>query len=84
MLMEDLLKDRSTREITHLFEEKIVTQKVDTELYNCTLPMDPMGTPTKNTFPYYDSHRQGSTKRVAVAAPLPGNSSEKTLLAGNC
>jgi hypothetical protein len=27
--------------------------------------------------------KQGGTKRAAVAAPLPGNFSEKTLLAGN-
>ena len=29
------------------------------------------------------TYRQGGTKRAAVAAPLPGNFSEKTLLAGN-
>jgi hypothetical protein len=28
-------------------------------------------------------YTQGGTKRAAVAAPLPGNFSEKTLLAGN-
>jgi hypothetical protein len=29
------------------------------------------------------TQKQGGTKRAAVAAPLPGNFSEKTLLAGN-
>ena len=32
---------------------------------------------------FYRGPAQGGTKRAAVAAPLPGNFSEKTLLVGN-